>query len=65
MAIGKMSQQWDMFAPLICFVANPYMPKGKGLTVGAVHPFKNDLPRILPFNKKNWGILKSQMVDKR
>jgi hypothetical protein len=62
MANGKMSHNWDMFAPLICFVANPYMPKGKGLTVGMVHPFKDDPRKTLKFCKKNWTILKSKMV---
>jgi hypothetical protein len=57
MAIGKMSHDWDLFAPLMCFVANPYMKSGKGITVCMIHPFKNDT-RKLKFNKKNWNALK-------
>ncbi|GHT18038.1 hypothetical protein FACS1894189_5160 [Planctomycetales bacterium] len=39
MAEGRMSHNWDLFTPLICYVANPYMPKGKTLQFKDVHPF--------------------------
>jgi hypothetical protein len=60
MAVGRMSHDWDLFAPLMCFVANPHLPKGKAMTIGMLHPFREAQKR-LSFNKKNWAILKQKM----
>jgi hypothetical protein len=59
MANGKRSHDWDLFAPLMCFVANPHLPSGKGLTVGKIHPFKNNFQNttVLEYNKENWNAL--------
>jgi hypothetical protein len=40
MAEGKKSHDWDLFAPLICYIANPWMPKRRKLELQDVHPFR-------------------------
>jgi hypothetical protein len=45
MAKGRMSHHWDLFTPLICFVANPYLSKGHRLQIDKIHPFKKKKPR--------------------
>jgi hypothetical protein len=60
MAHGRISHHWDLFAPLMCFVANPHMPKGKPITVRMLHPFQKS-QRNLSYNKDNWLILKGKM----
>jgi len=44
MADGKKSHDWDLFSKLICYVASPYMKKGKALKISDVHPYHRKQP---------------------
>jgi hypothetical protein len=61
MAIGKMSHDWDLFAPLICCVANPNLPKRKRLTVKDIHPFYEQNKIVKPFCRDDWISLKQKL----
>ncbi|MDR1290102.1 MAG: hypothetical protein LBK06_02760 [Planctomycetaceae bacterium] len=45
MAHGKMKHDWDLFTPLICFVANPYLSRGKQLQYNKIHPYRKKKER--------------------
>jgi hypothetical protein len=65
MADGKMSHHWDMFAPLICFTANPHLPKKKRITEKEIHPFFEKRQRKpKPFHRGNWLWLKEKVKMK-
>jgi hypothetical protein len=40
MAHGRMSHHWDLFAPLICFTANPNLKGRYKLQINKIHPFR-------------------------
>jgi hypothetical protein len=62
MAEGKISHHWDMFAPLICYVANPNLKKRNRLKVEKIHPFFEKRKRAAkPFNRGNWLLLKERI----
>jgi len=48
-----MCHDWNMFAPLICYVANPWLDKKHVLTLEKVHPFLDKKP-AKPFNQTDW-----------
>jgi hypothetical protein len=43
-----MSHHWDLFAPLICFVANPNLSKNHRLRIDKIHPFKKKFKEKKP-----------------
>jgi hypothetical protein len=47
MATGRMSHHWDLFTPLICFVANPHLSKSRRLRIDKVHPFRKKKIRAI------------------
>jgi hypothetical protein len=49
MSDAKRSHDWDLFAPLLCYVANPNISsRHKKLTVDKIHPYrkKKKLPMM-------------------
>jgi hypothetical protein len=40
-----MSHHWDLFTPLICFVANPHLSKNKRLQIDKIHPYRKKKPQ--------------------
>lgn len=61
MADGKMAHHWDLFAPLLCGVINPYMPKGKALRYENIHPYLQNVCEAKPHTKSNWAALKAKI----
>ncbi|GHT23497.1 hypothetical protein FACS189419_07530 [Planctomycetales bacterium] len=53
-----------MFTPLICYVANPYMPKGKALQFKDVHPFWKE-PKAKKASREQWNDLKQSIKGQR
>ena len=60
-----MSHNWDLFAPLMCFVANPNLPQKNRIKVTDLHPFRDEKTEIKKFDLKNWGELKSFMKGRK
>jgi hypothetical protein len=51
MAEGRMSHHWDLFTPLIIYVANEWLPKHHKLQPKDINPFaakkeKRNMPQI-------------------
>jgi hypothetical protein len=47
MSKGRMSHHWDLFTPLICFVANPNLSRRYQLRFNQVHPFRRKKMRSI------------------
>jgi hypothetical protein len=57
MVKGKKSHDWDLFTPLICYAANPWLKEGSRLEYGDVHPFKKGAKKkevVVPFDRMVW-----------
>lgn len=65
MAEASMSHDWDLFATLICYTTNIWLPKGKKLTVKKVHPFLNRAEKNKPFDRGNWNLLKEKIQERQ
>ena len=52
MGRGRMTHDWNMFAPLICYTANPWLDKKQRLTIDKVHPFIEK--KVKPFKRSDW-----------
>jgi hypothetical protein len=63
MATGKMSHDWDMFAPLICYVANPNLSKHSRLKIKDIHPFYEEKKTVKKFDRNDWMLLKSKIQE--
>jgi hypothetical protein len=64
MAEGKMSHDWDMFAPLICYVANPNLHKRSRLRLKDIHPYYQEEKKIeKKFDHEDWLLLKSKIQE--
>jgi hypothetical protein len=63
MARGRMVHHWDLFAPLICCVINPWVGKDKQLTPNQIHPFRTK-QTVKAFSKKNWSDLKQAIMGR-
>jgi hypothetical protein len=50
-----MHHHWDLFAPLLCYVANPWLDKRHSLTIDKVHPFlETKATKAKAFNRDDW-----------
>jgi hypothetical protein len=63
MADGKMSHDWDMFAPLICYVANPNLTKGSRLRIKDIHPYYKEKKVVKKFDPNDWKSLKEKIQE--
>jgi len=55
MGRGKMSHDWNLFSPLICYVANPWLEKKHRLTPEKVNPFwEKTAKKAKPFRRSDW-----------
>jgi hypothetical protein len=61
MAEGKMSHDWDLFAPLICYVANTHSFRSR-LRIKDIHPFYQNKKTDKKFDPSDWKLLKSKIV---
>jgi hypothetical protein len=64
MVRGRVSHEWDMFAPLICCVANPHIEKEKDkLTPDKIHPYREAKPKaVKPYNRDDWLVFKAAVA---
>ena len=66
MVIGRVSHHWDLFAPLICYTANPWLNKRHLLTVEAIHPFlEKKAKKTKKFNRADWLEFKAKIKGGR
>jgi len=61
MVIGRVSHHWDLFVPLICYTANPWLDKRHRLTPKKVHPFWKEKPKSGICSRKDWNDLKAAL----
>jgi len=55
MVVGRVSHHWDLFAPLICYVANPWLDKKHVLSVDDIHPFlEKKAKKAKKFSRADW-----------
>ncbi len=61
-----MSHHWDLLAPLICYVANPWLDKKHRLMPEKIHPFREkEKAKPKPFDRENWQLLKARLKGRR
>lgn len=66
MGRGRMTHDWNMFAPLICYVANPWLDKKYALSIEKVHPFlEKQSQKVKPFNRADWLAFKAKIKGER
>jgi len=63
MATGRMHHNWDLFAPLICYVANPWLEERHRLTPEKVHPFLEK--KEVKSSRSDWMELKALIKRER
>jgi len=62
MGRGRMTHDWNMFALLICCVANPWLDKKHALTPDMVHPYlEKKAKKAKPFNRADWLAFKAKI----
>jgi hypothetical protein len=61
-----MTHDWNMFAPLICYTANPWLDRKHALSPEKVHPFLETKPKpVKPFNRADWLAFKAKIKGER
>jgi len=61
MGRGRMCHDWNMFAPLICCTANPWLDKKNVLTLEKVHPYF-EKKAVKPFKRSDWMKFKAAIT---
>ena len=66
MCKGRMSHDWNMFAPLICYTANPWLDKKHALTPEKIHPFlEKTAKKVKPHSRADWAKFKAALKGEK
>jgi hypothetical protein len=61
MVRAKKSHDWDLFAPLICYVANQWSSKDHQLQIADIHPYRKET--VKPFTAAGWNNITNELKD--
>jgi hypothetical protein len=61
MVRAKKSHDWDLFAPLMCIMANQWSSKQNQRQISDFHPYRKET--VQPFTAAGWNNITNELKD--